>query len=57
MMKAASIERKIETEKIGGRNMKERIKKYFSENGKILAGGFTMMNGGNLYATYRTFGK
>lgn len=56
-MKTASLERKIEREKTGGMNMKEKIKKYFVENGQILAGGFMMMNGGNLYAAYRIFGK
>ncbi|HJF93379.1 MAG TPA: hypothetical protein K8V82_01115 [Lachnoclostridium phocaeense] len=41
----------------GGMTIMERIKKYFEENGSIIAGGFLIMNGGNLAAAYRAMGR
>ena len=41
----------------GGMTIMERIKKYFEENGTIIAGGVLMMSGGNLAAAYGAMGR
>ena len=56
-MKTAAWNRRMVVENRGDMTVMERIKKYFEENSSIIAGGFLMMNGGNLGATYRALEK
>lgn len=56
-MKTAALNRNMVVENKGGMTVMERIKKYFEENGSIIAGGFLMMSGGNLAAAYRAMRK
>lgn len=56
-MKTAALNRNMVVENKGGMTVMERIKKYFEENSSIIAGGFLMMNGGNLNVAYRMLGR
>ena len=52
-MKTAALNRNMVVENKGGMTVMERIKKYFEENGSIIAAGFLTMSGGNLAPAYR----
>ena len=56
-MKTAALNRHMVVENRGGLTVMERIKKYFEENSSIIAGGFLMVNGGNLGAAYKAMEK
>lgn len=56
-MKTAALNRHMVVENRGGMTAMERIKKYFEENSSIIAGGFLMVNGGNLGAAYKAMEK